>query len=711
MILKEKAPDVLVSGEFQETEFSMDDSNQHIIFEILRSKVYKNNIGAICREIASNSRDAQREIGDDITPIEIEIADKRQSFFYEDGLNIIFRDNGIGLSPERVTNIYTKYGASTKRDTNNQTGGFGLGAKTPFSYSDAFIVRTIVDGTEYVYSIYIDVSRKGKMALLYQEDTHHFGNLTEIIIPIKHQDLNRFQNEVLKNTYFWKVRPKLINFQLNYPNLDKLESPIRDIVLSVPNDYTITRRISFVESGINAIIDGIYYPIDMNIVDFDFKNYMFAICLFYDNGDLNISANRETLQYDDDTINNIKDRVNKILDSFREKYERIIKESKNVYCAQYTLNVLKNEDHFFGFVCQNINSFEYTDLITKEKYIIQYGNKWKPKACKIYYMSKYADKVEKIVVENILNKNVYERVNNIYWINQTDNDIHKNRFSGLINRTLINKHPEGFIIIVENTSHVKTGIFDKLEFDKNLANDKQKINGEYKIITSNYWLVPPTKITPKKKEKKTHVLLKTFYSGNYYKSQKFNFENGYFNQNKQNIIKDIIYYYIDREVGLSKELIEALRELSHVIYCFDKNTHIVIASNSKKKHFLNYKTVQQFIIENEKPIFQLYERYKMNEQINRANNYKNISFNKQIDDELTEILNMEKMGFLSFNNLVKFIHQKIPTFTLKTKDYSKVFDEILKSYPLLDNIDYKHINDYVAVVNDLARCKKILGEI
>lgn len=317
MILNDEKRDVITFGEMQETEFSMDEASQHIIFDILRSKVYKNNIGAICREIASNGRDAQREKGDFTTPIEIAIVDNRESFFYEDGLSILFRDFGVGISRDRVQNIYTKYGASTKRESNVMTGGFGLGAKTPFSYTDAFIVRTIVDGEEYVYSIYIDVTKKGKMALLSQQRVENHANMTEIIIPLQEKDVSRFEYEVIRNTHFWDVRPKLINFKSKYKELEKFKhSSIVKDANSRFDIYDNNRNpSSFIESTINVVIDGIYYPVDNHIVDLPIDGVRFSTCLYFDNGELNISANRETLQYDDNTIDLIKKNFYSIYDN------------------------------------------------------------------------------------------------------------------------------------------------------------------------------------------------------------------------------------------------------------------------------------------------------------------------------------------------------------------------------------------------------------
>ena len=53
--------DVIVGAE-SEAQFSIDGDSE-VIFDILRSKMYSDKIGAVCREVASNSRDANREAG------------------------------------------------------------------------------------------------------------------------------------------------------------------------------------------------------------------------------------------------------------------------------------------------------------------------------------------------------------------------------------------------------------------------------------------------------------------------------------------------------------------------------------------------------------------------------------------------------------------------------------------------------------------------
>lgn len=121
-------------------EFTIDTSNQMIV-SILRDKLYSNKVAAVCREVASNSRDANREAGKNNLPITINISSSNS--LLDEGASISFKDSGVGISPSRIDNVFLKYGSSTKRDSNNQTGGFGIGAKTPFAYTNEFLISTI----------------------------------------------------------------------------------------------------------------------------------------------------------------------------------------------------------------------------------------------------------------------------------------------------------------------------------------------------------------------------------------------------------------------------------------------------------------------------------------------------------------------------------------------------------------------------------------
>src|SRR5574343_369620 len=101
--------------------------------EIL-STLYKYPIRTVCQEYICNARDAMREAGTfGKMPMKISVPNNFSPVFK-------VRDYGVGLSPDRVRNVFVNYGSSTKRNTNTQTGGFGIGAKSAFAITDSFVV-------------------------------------------------------------------------------------------------------------------------------------------------------------------------------------------------------------------------------------------------------------------------------------------------------------------------------------------------------------------------------------------------------------------------------------------------------------------------------------------------------------------------------------------------------------------------------------------
>lgn len=708
MILNESKADVIISGDFEETEFSIDTESDYIIFDMLRSKIYKNNIGAICREVASNSRDAQREIGDFTTPIEIEISDRRDHFFYEDGLNLIFRDRGVGISPERVKNIYTKYGASTKRKTNTQTGGFGLGAKTPFSYSDAFIVRTIVDGIEYSYSIYIDPSRKGKMALLFQEPVEHEGNLTEIIIPIKEPDLGRFKKEILRNTHFWKVRPNLIKFDEKYHTFTRPSIDIGETPFEVSGEYCIIQKEDFVESNVNAIVDGIYYPVDMKILDFDFSNEKFAICLFYNNGELNIAANRETLQYDDATIKSIKDKVNIIFDQFRAKFISEIASQPDLFHAQYMYNKFRNSNHLFKVSSKN-HVFDYkgTSLMS--------STTWKPKTMYMFVLKhNYGSPTYKMSIDNLFSEDVFRNfADGCVHVSQKDNEERKKRLSIPISRTIFTRNKNQFVMFSTKTiEDIGSYYYNAQEFERDQKEDFKILN-DMGIKLVDYWSVVPDKIPHEKREKKETVVMKTFYdSGSYDRT----FEMKYVDRwlHIHGVVDTNIYYFgVDDERKLEERLERQLRKVQEILREVEPKMKICIASKVKRRFFKNYQTIESLIEKHKGVIEKFVEREELESITNEIYKYKDLPVNLDKSEDLAYLMKVKLVKKVDCSKILNFIRENMPTFVLNYKrasNYKNITIDIEKAYPHIGIMSsYKGASEakkYVLMINELNELRK-----
>ena len=160
----------------------IDASNTGILFSILSENLYSDIYGSIIRELVSNAWDANKEAGNGNKPVYVHFNGSTET----DSAHISIVDCGPGISEDRVEKIYGKYLASTKRDTNEQIGGWGLGSKTPLAYNDYFQISTVCDGKKYIY-----IMRKGIsntiLELLHTSNTDE-ANGTQIKIYMKEED-------------------------------------------------------------------------------------------------------------------------------------------------------------------------------------------------------------------------------------------------------------------------------------------------------------------------------------------------------------------------------------------------------------------------------------------------------------------------------------------------------------------------------------------
>ena len=279
-----------------------------VILDILRTKIYKDPIMAICREITCNARDAHREVGTPERPIEIEFP----SLWNAGQLRI--RDFGPGISPDRMADIFVAFGKSTKRSDNVQTGGFGLGAKTPFAYTDSFTVITVVDGFKYTYAAYIDETKVGQMDLLGKPTITDDRNGTTIVIGITKNDVATFSDYMIKCTKHWDVKPIFhgLNDRYQYPDVSAQYSGTG---WAFPNSNAVAKSRSYYNDSFNsyAIVDGIEYHIDPNAIkgltDVESTLLRTGFYLYFDVGDLVLAASRDNLHYEDVTNQMIKDRL------------------------------------------------------------------------------------------------------------------------------------------------------------------------------------------------------------------------------------------------------------------------------------------------------------------------------------------------------------------------------------------------------------------
>lgn len=117
-------------------------TNSAAMANLLSTSLYSNPLRAAMRELICNAWDSHVASGRTDTPIDI-------SVHYLTGVTVA--DHGSGIAHDMVHDIYCTYGSSTKTSDANQTGGFGLGSKSPFAIADTFTVTSHYDGKKSLY--------------------------------------------------------------------------------------------------------------------------------------------------------------------------------------------------------------------------------------------------------------------------------------------------------------------------------------------------------------------------------------------------------------------------------------------------------------------------------------------------------------------------------------------------------------------------------
>lgn len=331
-------------SEFSTKSFSVD-TESNLLFDVLRNKIYSDPIASIVQEIISNARDAHREINSQ-KPIDVEIS---RNFFS-------VRDYGLGISPERMENIFLKYLATTKKGDDKQTGGFGLGAKTPFAYADSFEITTIFEGTKYQYlaSIGGEVA-SGEVILLGNEATTE-PNGTKIKVPLKYDGPSLF-----------RARFDKFSEHFNYP-INFSDSSYRVENKSLPGVVT---KSAFNQRNYNTpnylVMDGIYYPMDNTALseivhgtkNVKLKAFLshYNVVLNFDSRSLDVSVNRELLRYTPRTKASISDKLIEFIEDEDLKASKLIdslepgdfiKNSKSLIESNlgYYFHVYPNQEYF-----------------------------------------------------------------------------------------------------------------------------------------------------------------------------------------------------------------------------------------------------------------------------------------------------------------------------------------------------------------------------
>lgn len=283
---------------------SLDDSAH--IMTILRDTLYSDKVLAVLREYSANAWDAHNMVGKGDVPIKVIIPTAMEP-------TLTIQDFGPGLSHQEVFEVYTQYGASTKRDSNVAVGQLGIGSKSGFAYSDSFTIVSCNGGKRRTYVAVLDETEKGTINLLDESDCGSETGIS-IQIPVRPEDIKEFTDKAKDLFKFFNPRP--------------------DINIDLPPETPVKMRLKagmIYDKDYNsgdwlAVMGCIPYRLNLDQINVTNDNSdktgighwvtKLSGALFFDIGEVHISASREELKYSKSTKKAIVARFTELVDEF-----------------------------------------------------------------------------------------------------------------------------------------------------------------------------------------------------------------------------------------------------------------------------------------------------------------------------------------------------------------------------------------------------------
>jgi hypothetical protein len=297
MKLVEKVGTIERSDEMPEGIFKIAATSK--AFDILSSKLYSDVPKAIIRELSTNAYDAHVEVGKANLPFEVHLPNNFDSYFE-------IRDFGPGLSPDKVTDIYTVYFASTRSHSNEFTGALGLGSKSPFAYTDSFTVTSYFGGIARTYSLFKNERGVPSIALMGEVASTEPSGI-RIKIPVKQYDGHTFGVAASQVYHYFKVKPIMKGQKVTPASPHKVS-------IAGP-DYRIYEG----GNGRTSVVMGqvCYNAKEINLRDFGFESYNTSVEIDLPMGSCSIAASREELQMDKATKDLISARLTAMMAEFQ----------------------------------------------------------------------------------------------------------------------------------------------------------------------------------------------------------------------------------------------------------------------------------------------------------------------------------------------------------------------------------------------------------
>lgn len=290
MIINTEQGSVEVKGDITEFKTSIDPKNLEFITTLLSSNLYSAPEQSFIREIVSNAWDSHVEAGNTDTPVIIKFDTKNNS--------ITIRDFGTGLSPERFADVYCNIGSSTKRESNDFIGGFGIGKYSSLAVSNTVYINSYYNGIAYYY---IMVKSGNSIT-------------TNLVAELPTTEKNGVEVTV-KNISSWFTYQKALEYIVFFPNVyvEGLNTSLNETKIKKFKYFCCASR----TIDHKILLGNVLYPLNESLLkrrDAEVRQILnrvkyTGIVYKFDIGELSVTPNRESIIYTPEVVDKIADRI------------------------------------------------------------------------------------------------------------------------------------------------------------------------------------------------------------------------------------------------------------------------------------------------------------------------------------------------------------------------------------------------------------------
>jgi hypothetical protein len=200
---------------------------QHIMTVL--SAMYSDNSRAVAREYTANAFDSHNEAGQ-TRPVEVTLPSDWEP-------RLVVQDFGVGLDEDGILNVYSVYGKSTRRDSNEAIGGLGIGSKAGFALSGQFVVTGIKGGEKCVALFSLDSNGAPTVEILTKKKTTEANGVT---VSIAVTDVAKMRQAVSELARTWPKDKVLIDGAPPQYNIYDKANAVTDDIFLVESHWGLT---------------------------------------------------------------------------------------------------------------------------------------------------------------------------------------------------------------------------------------------------------------------------------------------------------------------------------------------------------------------------------------------------------------------------------------------------------------------------------------